>query len=205
MRLLVAAACAALVGLWPPGAPANAGAGPPEATAAENDAGFDELMRLLAERKHGHVAFTETHVLSMLQRPLHSSGELLYDAPDRLEKRTLKPQAEDLVLSGNVLTVSRGGHTHTLDLARHREIAPWIESIRATLAGDRATLERYFEVSYSGEPAHWKLVLVPRDPAPDASIAAVHIEGSGATLQRFELLQADGDRSVMTIGAELTP
>ena len=212
MRLLVAAACAALVGLWLPGVPADAVAAPtdavevpPDATPVNNDAGFDELMRRLAERKHGHVAFTETHVLGVLQRPLHSSGELVYDAPDRLEKRTLKPQAEDLVLSGNVLTVSRGGHTHTLDLARHREIAPWIESIRATLAGDRATLERYFEVSYSGEPAHWKLVLVPRDPAPDASIAAVHIEGSGATLQRFEILQADGDRSVMTIGAELTP
>jgi hypothetical protein len=205
LRLLVAAACAALVGLWPPGMPAHAVEVPPDATPAENDAGFDELMRLLAERKHGHVTFTETHVLGVLRRPLHSSGELVYDAPDRLEKRTLKPQAEDLVLSGNVLTVSRGGHTHTLDLARHPEIAPWVESIRATLAGDRAALERYFEVSYSGEPAHWKLVLVPRNPDPDASIATVLIEGSGAMPQRFEIRQADGDRSVMTIGAELTP
>jgi hypothetical protein len=205
LKLLVAAACAALVGLWPLSAPANATEAVGDASSADHDAGFDELMRLLAERKHGHVTFTETHTLAVLQRPLHSSGELLYDAPDRLEKRTLKPQAEDLVLSGNVLTVRRGGHTHTLDLARHREIAPWVESIRATLAGDRAALERYFEVSYSGEPAHWKLVLVPRDPASDASIAEVRIEGSGATLQRLEIRETDGDRSVMTIGAELTP
>ena len=205
MRLLVAAACAALVGLWALSAPANATEAVRDASSADPDAGFDELMRLLAQRKHGHVTFTETHMLAVLQRPLHSSGELLYDAPDRLEKRTLKPQAEDLVLSGNVLTVRRGGHTHTLDLARHHEIAPWVESIRATLAGDRAALERYFEVSYSGEPAHWKLVLVPRDPAPDASIAEVRIEGSGAALQRLEIRETDGDRSVMTIGAELTP
>jgi len=32
--------------------------------------------------------------LAMLERPLQSSGELLYDAPDRLEKRTLKPKAQ---------------------------------------------------------------------------------------------------------------
>ncbi len=30
--------------------------------------------------------------------PIESSGELRYDAPDRLEKRTLKPRAETLVL-----------------------------------------------------------------------------------------------------------
>ena len=197
--------CAALVGLWPVGAPAHASEAPPGAAAAGDDAGLDELMRLLAERKHGHVTFTETHLLGLLQRPLYSSGELLYEAPDRLEKRTLKPQAEDLVLSGSVLTIRRGGHTRTLDLARRPEIAEWVESIRATLAGDRAALERYFQVSYSGEPAHWKLVLVPRNPSQDPAIGQVRIEGSGAALRRLEIRQEDGDRSVMTLGPEITP
>jgi len=205
LRLVVAAVCAGLVGLWPVSALAHAMEAPPGAAAADEDAGLDELMRLLAERKHGHVAFTETHRLGLLQRPLHSSGELLYDAPDRLEKRTLKPEVEDLVLSGNLLTIHRRGHTHILDLARYPGIADWIESIRATLAGDRASLERNFQVSYSGEPAHWKLVLVPRNADQDASIAEVRIEGSGAALHRLEIRQGDGDSSVMTIGPELPP
>jgi hypothetical protein len=177
----------------------------PSVTATDNDAGLDELMRLLAARKHGHVTFTEVHILSLLQRPLHSSGELLYEAPDRLEKRTLKPQPEDLVLNGEVLTIRRGAHTRTLDLTRHSEIAPWIESIRATLTGDRAALERYFQVDYSGELAHWTLRLVPHKDAQQVAIAEVRIEGSGATVQQVEIRQSDGDRSVMTIGPELTP
>ena len=37
-----------------------------------------------------------------------SSGELFYDAPDRLEKRTLTPSAESLVLDHGVLTAQRG-------------------------------------------------------------------------------------------------
>lgn len=195
----------ALVSLWPASPRATASEALPDATAGDNDAGLGELMRLLAERKHGHVTFTEVHVLGVLQRPLHSSGELLYEAPDRLEKRTLKPQPEDMVLSGDVVTIHRRGSTHTLDLARHREIAPWIESIRATLAGDRSALERYFHVGYSGELAHWKLVLVPRQSAGKSAIAEVRIEGSGATLHQLEIRQNDGDRSVMTIGPELTP
>jgi hypothetical protein len=32
------------------------------------------------------VSFTEVHISSILDRPLTSSGELFYDAPDRLEK-----------------------------------------------------------------------------------------------------------------------
>ena len=36
--------------------------------------------------------------MAMLKEPLHSSGELLYEAPDRLEKRTLKPRPEVLLL-----------------------------------------------------------------------------------------------------------
>jgi len=36
--------------------------------------------------------FTEMQHLAMLERPLESSGELLYDAPDRLEKRHAQTQ-----------------------------------------------------------------------------------------------------------------
>jgi hypothetical protein len=68
---------------------------------------LDALMSLLAQRKHGHVSFVEEHFLAVLDRPVESSGELLYDAPDRLEKRTLKPKPETLVLEHGVITAHR--------------------------------------------------------------------------------------------------
>lgn len=187
-----------------PPAAAPAAAAPAE-KAAETQPALDELMRLLAARKHGHVSFTEEHVLAMMKRPLESSGELSYDAPDWLEKRTLQPRPETLVLAGGVLTIHRGGRTRTLELAQHPEIAPWVESIRATLAGDRAALERYFHVAFSGSLAHWSLLLVPTDPARADTIADIHITGHGAALRTLEIRQADGDHSVLTIGPELPP
>ena len=68
---------------------------------------LDQVMAMLAMRQHGRVEFVEQHFISVLSRPIESSGELRYDAPDRLEKRTLKPRAETLVLQGEVLTVER--------------------------------------------------------------------------------------------------
>ena len=61
---------------------------------------LDEVMRLLAMRRHGRVEFVEQHFLAILKRPVESSGELRYDAPDHLEKRTLLPRPENLVLDG---------------------------------------------------------------------------------------------------------
>ena len=51
---------------------------------------LDEVMRLLAMRRHGRVEFVEQHFLAMLKRPVESFGEMTYDAPDHLEKRTLR-------------------------------------------------------------------------------------------------------------------
>jgi len=45
---------------------------------------LDRVMGALAERKHGHVSFTEKKFIAVLDKPVESSGELLYDAPDRL-------------------------------------------------------------------------------------------------------------------------
>jgi hypothetical protein len=175
------------------------------ATPAATQPALDELMRLLAARKHGHVRFTEVQVLAVLKRPLLSSGELSYAAPDWLEKRTLKPRPESLVLSGGVLTIHRGEHTRTLTLAQYPQVAPWVESIRATLAGDRSALERYFHLEFSGSLPHWSLVLVPVERAPGDTIAEIHITGEGAAMRSFEIRDADGDHSMLTIGPEITP
>jgi hypothetical protein len=160
---------------------------------------LDQVMHDLAARRHGEVSFIEQHFVSLLKRPVESSGELIYDAPDRLEKRTREPHAEDLVLQGDVLTVQRGHGRHVLDLKSYPQIMPFIESIRATLAGDRAALDKLFRVEFAGDPARWTLVLTPLDEKVAKSVSRVQIDGSRDVLFKVEIRQADGDRSLMTL------
>lgn len=174
------------------------------AGAAAPDA-FDELMRALAARRHGHVSYTELQQLAVLDRPLRSSGELIYDAPDRLEKHILAPSPETLVLAHGVLSATRGKHTRVVELATAPQLAPLIESLRATLAGDRAALERIFSVQLEGDLARWTLRLTPRDREAARTTAAVLITGERSDLRTVEILAADGDRSLLTIGAEIPP
>ena len=166
---------------------------------------LDAVMGLLAMRQHGRVEFIEQQFLAVLDHPVESSGELRYDAPDHLEKRTLLPRSESLVLAGGVLTVERRGRRHVLDLHRYPQIQPFVESIRATLAGDRSALERVFRVEFAGGVERWSLVLVPLDRQLARTVKQVQIDGARDQLRRIEIRQADGDRSLMTLRAAAAP
>ncbi len=159
-------------------------------------------MEQLAQRKHGHVTFTERKYIAILDRPIDSSGELRFDAPDRLEKRTLKPRPETLLLEGDRVTARRGHREHVLDLKQYPQVVPFIESIRATLAGDRSALERVFELKFDGSLEHWTLSLTPRDAKLAGTVRDIRIEGESDRIHTVEIREADGDHSLLTIGPE---
>ncbi len=173
--------------------------------AAVTPPAFAEVMALLAQRTHGRVAFSEVHELAMLKQPVKSSGELVYVAPDRLEKHTLEPKPETLVLDHGVLSAQRGRHSYTVPLSDAPQVVPFVESVRATLAGDTAALERYFTVGFEGDLGHWRLSLLPRDPAIAKAVKAIHMEGERDAIRTVEIRESDGDRSLLTIGPELPP
>jgi hypothetical protein len=160
---------------------------------------LDQLMGALAGTTHGAALFTENKYLSILEEPVSSSGELRFVPPARLEKRTLRPKPETLVLDGGVLTVEREAQRRVLRLQDYPEVAGMVESIRATLAGDRAALERVYRLGLEGSRTRWTLVLTPLDPRVAGLIERIRIDGARGEVRRVEILQADGDRSVMDV------
>jgi len=175
------------------------------AVAAPATDALDQLMTRLSQRQHGHVSFTEVHISSLLDRPLTSSGELFYDAPDRLEKRTTKPRAERMVLEKGQLSFERRHKEYHVALADFPQAAPYIEGIRATLAGDRPALERVFHITFSNSGDQWTLSLIPLDAHAAAEVATVRIDGSSDLIRTVTVQQVNGDRSITTLGAALDP
>lgn len=170
-----------------------------------NDWDMDQLMALLAQNKGGTATFTEKKYLAMLDAPLESSGELLYIAPSRVEKRTLKPKPESLVLDGQTLIMARGSKKRTVQLQDYPQIAAFIESIRGTLAGDRRALEQQYLLQLNGTEEQWTLQLSPKDKRMSDIIKAIRIGGDHGELRNIEIVQADGDRSVMNVVKSAAP
>lgn len=172
----------------------------PAAMAAEAQWGVAQLMHDLGQVKRSQARFTERKYLKVLKQPLQSSGTLTYVAPDRLEKRTLKPKPEALVIDGRTLTVETAeGKRHTLKLQDYPVLWAFVESIRATLGGDVATLERFYKVDLEGNPGRWQLFLAPRERSMSQVISQIRIGGAGARLDLIEVQEAKGDRTVTKV------
>jgi len=190
--LLLAGACAHAVD---PAAPVAAPAG----------WGVAQLMQSLAQVKSSRARFVEDKYLSIVNTPLHYTGGLAYTAPDRLEKRTETPKAESLVLEGDRLTVENAKkQRHVVQLAEYPVVRAFVESIRSTLAGDLQTLNRYYQVGLTGTPAQWRLLLVPSEPSMQAVVREIRITGTRTHVGGIEIIEKEGDRSVMTI-TEVAP
>ncbi|VWC68311.1 acyltransferase [Burkholderia lata] len=160
---------------------------------------LDRLMSTLAQHKSGRATFTETKYLSIATQPVESSGELVFVAPDHLEKHTLSPKPEHLVVDGDMLTVERNNRKYTLALARYPELGAFIDSIRATLAGNRFALEQVYKVALAGRGDDWTLTLTPLDSRMLKVVSTITLDGSRDVLRSVAIRQADGDRSVMRL------
>jgi outer membrane lipoprotein-sorting protein len=164
-----------------------------------------ELMSAFADHTYGTVSFSEKKYISMLDIPVESSGELLFVPPARLEKRTLKPKSETLVLDGDALTIERQAQKHTLQLKDYPEMAAMIVGIRATLAGDREALEQVYHLDLEGSRDGWTLMLTPLDTRVAFVLARIRIDGTRTEVRTVEIVLADGDRSVMSVSKSAAP
>lgn len=165
-----------------------------------------DLMHLMAQQKSGKASYVEKKYIGILDKPLESSGELSFDAPDRLEKRTLKPRPETMLLDGDKLTVTlHEKRPLNLRLQERPEVAALIESIRGTLSGDQAALEKNYAIDLTGMQGKWQLTLTPVHKAVANVVRQVQIGGSDANIKTITVDQADGDRSEMTISKVVGP
>ena len=165
--------------------------------AAEWD--IDQLMHGLAQIRSGHASFLEKKYIAMLDKPLESSGDLFYSAPDHLRKRTLKPKTESMTVDGGALVIERGHQKYHLQLQDYPEVGAFIDSIRGTLAGDRKALERNYRLSLDGTVERWTLQLLPADEKMQAVVRRIRITGVRDAVRSIEITQTDGDSSLMLI------
>jgi hypothetical protein len=160
----------------------------------------EQLMQTLREVKQVKARFVERKQLAIVDKPLESSGTLVYDADaGRLEKRVLKPRGESLLLEGDRLTFESRGQRRTMGVRDNAVVGLFVESIRSTLAGDLTTLKRLFRVTLEGSEAKWRLVLVPHEERMRGFVTEVRLAGRRNWVDTIEFLEPQGDHSVMSI------
>lgn len=158
-----------------------------------------QLMQNMGQYKERTGRFVETRHMKVLDKPLRSSGEVRYVAPQLFEKKTVEPAPELLRVDGDALHVERAGKTYNLRLSSQPQAAAIVDVVVGLLTGDAAKLERSYDYDLKGSARKWTLAMVPKDAKMKAIISKVVASGDKEQVRTIEYQQADGDRSVMVI------
>lgn len=165
-------------------------------------AGWDvqALMKVLGASRSGTARFVEKKYLAVLDTPIEQSGTLAY-SPGHLEKVTLSPRRERMLISGDALTIesASGKRTRHLRLSHYPVLWGFVEGMRATLTGDLSTLQRFYSVNLIGSASEWELVLIPRQENMRAVVRRISIRGGAGRINIVEMVETSGDRSVMQV------
>jgi len=158
-----------------------------------------EILAGLARVERSDATFEETRHIAALTAPVVRRGTLRYVRPADLEMVVQTPVAERVRVSGTTLTIEGRNGVREVRLGDMPAIAGWVESVRATLAGDAPALGRHFTVRASGDISRWQLDLTPLSTELAAFVTRVTISGANAQIGRIDVIEASGDRSEMVV------
>ena len=175
------------------------------AAAANSDELLATLLSDIAKHSHERARFDEETYSRVLKHPLHATGELYFDAPDRLEKKILTPAAEDLLVEGETVTIMRGTRRHSFQLGDYPSLRPLLEGLRATLAGDLAGLTARFSIMAEQHGEDWLITLQPLPSEIQPLYQRIEIRGREGRVRSVQIEREQGERSLMTIDAAVPP
>lgn len=161
----------------------------------------NELLATLARVARSTATFEETRTMAALTMPIVRRGTLRYVRPDQLEMVVTAPAPERIEINGDNVTMESRSGVRRGRLTQFPAAAAWVESVRATLAGDQQALQRYFRVRATGRMAAWTLELIPFDNELVDVVNRIVITGMQDLVNRIEVEERSGDRSVMVITA----
>jgi hypothetical protein len=159
---------------------------------------LEQLMERFAGVGERSARFVEVQHLSMLDIPLESHGRLTFRAPDYLAKRVDEGGGSYRV-EGDQLYIEQGGKERSIALQSYPLLRAFVASFRATLSGDLDSLQRYYMVELEGGPVAWLLRLEPQHADMARLVREIRISGSQDRVERIEMIEQGGDRSVMQL------
>jgi hypothetical protein len=158
-----------------------------------------DVLSPLASVERSDATFEETRHIAALTAPVVRRGSLHYARPATLEMIVETPIRERVRVSGKSLKIEGPNGTRDIRLAEAPIVAAWIESVRATLAGDANALGRYFIVRTSGDSSRWMLTMTPLDAELSSVVSSVTISGAGPQITQIEVDESSGDRSITVV------
>lgn len=167
---------------------------------------IERLMGRMAEVPSARARFTEIRQAALFDSPVTLTGTLVYERPAKIERTVLTPYEQRFLADGDTLVIENSRRkekqTRTVRLSSQPLVRAFVESMRATLAGDQATLVQFYRLSLDGNETNWTLRLEPISRELAGHVSFIRISGIDKRIVTVEMQETDGARSTMTVTDE---
>jgi outer membrane lipoprotein-sorting protein len=171
------------------------------ATAEPSDAAavdsLDDLLAGFAKLRGLRARYREEKRIALLRRPLLSEGTIHFAAPDLLVRRVERPEPATLLLAGDTLRVADASGIRRIDLHQSPVVRHFVLTFVHVLRGNRAALERLYELRFAREGDGWRLELTPRQPDLARLIRSATLLGKSGVIEQMSLHEQSGDTTLL--------
>jgi len=170
------------------------------APARAEDGDLEKLFALFAAQGERRRAFVERRYSVLFRNPPESRGSLYFRPPAFLERTVVSPRRETVRIDATNVTLTTEGDDgkpveRKASLASIPQLASLVLTIRATLAGDLATLRRMYYIDLKQPLPHWRIQMKPVEEPVAGGVTAINMAGDGGDVQRLEFTETTGDRT----------
>ncbi len=162
------------------------------------------LFAAFARMEGLEARFEEEKHVALLAAPLTSRGTIYFLPPGHLARVVTAPESTTLRITPDELVVESAEGVERIDLRRSDDVRRFVTSLVRVFAGDRAALERSYDVAYGADPdadddAAWRLTLTPKAKPLTEMMRSLRLFGRGVEVRAIEVTEPTGDRTVTTI------
>jgi hypothetical protein len=170
------------------------------------------LFATMAAMTGLEATFREEKHVALLALPLQSKGRLFFFRRDAkvagskpegyLARIVDAPEPSKVTITPRELRLQNRDGTEVIDLSRSDKVRSFITSLVHVFAGDETALRNTYAVDYTpdaDDTAVWTLTLVPRVEPLDKMLKHLRLVGRGETVERIEIVEPNGDRTVTEV------
>jgi len=174
---------------------ANAAPNVANAEAPQDSELVSQVAAQLAQARGVRAQFVQTQSLQAMQKPLISSGTLLFLRDQGVVWRIEQPTRMTYVMTDAGVTALDANNKPLPRSARNAAgVAQVSRMMRAMLTGDLSALYSQFNVNAQGTASHWQLRLIPAQPQLAQALHGLDLSGD-TYVRSLRIRSANGDET----------
>lgn len=145
--------------------------------------------------------FVQTKQIKMLNDKMVSQGHMYYSKGSKLRWEYVKPYQYVFVMNGDRVMVRRKDRTDVIDTGQNKLFREMARIMMSSMAGSCIDDDRTFATTLTAGGSEWVATLTPQRKNMRQLISAIvlHFDQRQATVKRLELVESNGDRTIIDL------